>query len=194
MKTLKLLLVSSVIFSSALALAQSTPSGFDIARCTKCHSDDSVNKQLEFPRLEAQTPEYIKTVMKAYVAGKRHNFGAERYMTKRLNYLKLSQATVDQLADYFSKLPMTKLTVNSDAAKVAAGKEIYANSCAMCHGDNAEGMGINPRLAGQYKSFLSEQIKAYQAGRIENQNDMSDMAKTLSDSDLDAVTTYLQSL
>jgi cytochrome c553 len=64
----------------------------------------------------------------------------------------------------------------------------------MCHGDNGEGMGINPRLAGQYKSFLSEQIKAYQAGRIENQNDMSDMAKTLSDSDLDAVTTYLQSL
>jgi cytochrome c553 len=193
MKISKMILVSAFLTLSTIVSAQSTPSGFDIGRCTKCHSEDRANQEIGFPRLAGQTPEYFLSAMSAYKNVKRHTFSAERYMSRRLTNLKLSDKTINQLSDYFTSLPAIA-GIPGEATKVAAGKEIYTNSCAMCHGDKAEGAGVNARLAGQYKSFLSNQLHAYQEGKVENAGDMTDMAKTLSESDIDAVSTYLQSL
>jgi cytochrome c553 len=193
MKINTFLVLTITLMFAGLAHAERTPSGFDIGKCSKCHSEDRANQEIEFARLQAQPKEYLKVALQAYTKHTRHVFSATRYMSRRLDNLKLSAATLDQLADYFSKLPAAP-GIPSTATNIAAGKEIYTNSCAMCHGDNAEGKDLNPRLAGQYKSFATSQIHAYQAGDIEGAEDMKEMVKGLSESDIDAVTNYLQTL
>ena len=193
MNIISVIVLSSILLVSSYARAAHTPSGFDIDRCTKCHSESPANQNIEFPRLAAQTPEYIKSAIGAYKGHMRHNFSAERFMARRLAYLKLSNETIGQLAEYFSQLPVIPGTP-SDPTTIATGKDIYANSCIVCHGNNAEGSGLHPRLAGQYKSFLTTQLHAYQTGKIDGADEMKAMAQTLSESDIDAVATYLQSL
>jgi len=64
-----------------------------------------------------------------------------------------------------------------------AGKEKSA-VCAGCHGvDGNAVIGANPRLAGQYESYLYEALKQYKNGQ---RNDilMSNMVANLSDQDM----------
>ena len=65
----------------------------------------------------------------------------------------------------------------------AAGKEKSA-VCAGCHGvDGNSVVGANPRLAGQYESYLYQALTQYQNGQ---RNDilMANIVRDLSDQDL----------
>ena len=81
------------------------------------------------------------------------------------------------------------------AGDVAAGKAKYA-TCAACHGMNAEGQGIFPKLVGQSAADLSSKLKKYRAG--EQVGPMTAMmtpnASGLSDGDIDDLSAYIASL
>lgn len=201
MKKSTLLVVSSVLALSSYAMALKTSTGFDLYNCTKCHDMSPINAGSEFPRLEGQTVEYFKAAVQSYKLGKRHNFAAGRYMTRRLNYWNLNDATINEIAVYYNKLtPKAPAPVSSPL--VAAGKEIYENgipdknviACSACHGANGEGGDLNPRLAGQFKSFTSSQIQSYKTGLIVDSDVMKDVSNNLSDSEVDAVTSYIETL
>ena len=64
-----------------------------------------------------------------------------------------------------------------------AGKEKSA-VCAGCHGvDGNATVGANPRLAGQYESYLYEALKQYKLGERKDLL-MSNMVANLNDQDL----------
>jgi cytochrome c553 len=64
-----------------------------------------------------------------------------------------------------------------------AGREKSA-VCAGCHGvDGNSSVGANPRLAGQYASYLYEALRQYKAGERKDLL-MSNMVANLSDQDL----------
>ncbi|MEW5822782.1 MAG: c-type cytochrome [Pseudomonadota bacterium] len=42
-----------------------------------------------------------------------------------------------------------------------AGKNLYAQKCASCHGANGEGMGTFPALAGKPAALIGTMFKAY---------------------------------
>lgn len=64
-----------------------------------------------------------------------------------------------------------------------AGKEKSA-VCAGCHGaDGNAAVGANPRLAGQYESYLYQALKQYKRGERKDLL-MSNMVANLSDQDL----------
>jgi cytochrome c553 len=78
-------------------------------------------------------------------------------------------------------------------ADAKAGKE-KSRSCATCHG----ALGVStlpnaPNLAGQPEIYLSEQLKAYRAGK-RNHEVMSVIAKPLSDDDIGDLSAWYASL
>jgi cytochrome c553 len=74
----------------------------------------------------------------------------------------------------------------------AAGKEKSA-VCAGCHGvDGNSTVGANPRLAGQYESYLYHALKSYKEGRRQSLL-MAGMVANLSDQDMRDLAAYYAS-
>jgi len=79
------------------------------------------------------------------------------------------------------------------AADIAQGK-IKAATCAGCHGSNGIGLSDEfPNLAGQKKSYLLKQLKAFKTGDRINPT-MKAMAAGLNDADMENLAAYFSSL
>ncbi len=190
MKSLALIL-SAMLLNVSVASADAI-SDLAESKCTKCHAADS-----GFPNLGAQTSEYIFQSLKDYQSAARHSDNAVMMAKKAKGF---DDATLKGLADYFSKQPAAA-PADGDAAVIAQGKDIYENgiqakgvlACNNCHGRDGEGNKMSPRLASQLQTFLASQFVAYKDGSIDNQAEMKDIASKLSDDEVTAVTTYLQS-
>lgn len=75
-------------------------------------------------------------------------------------------------------------TLGAAAADLDAGKDMATTVCASCHG--AEGVAISdqfPNLAGQYKDYLIQSLRAYRSGERNNAV-MGSFATNLSDEDI----------
>jgi cytochrome c553 len=84
-------------------------------------------------------------------------------------------------------------TAAADPAAVAAGRK-KAGTCAVCHGLN--GLSKNPdapNLAGDSANYLVKQLKAFQSG-VRQDEQMSIMAKALSDEDVANLAAWYSSL
>lgn len=74
------------------------------------------------------------------------------------------------------------------------GKSLYMEKgCYSCHGNNAEGMHVYPRLANRAKGFLTYKLERFRNKISDNQQQemMIPFASGLSDADIDNLTTYL---
>jgi cytochrome c553 len=82
------------------------------------------------------------------------------------------------------------------AGDVAAGKAKFSSICASCHGMNAEGMGIFPKLAGHPADKTIALLKEYKSGKTVGANTamMAPQAAALSDADIDNVAAYIATL
>lgn len=75
------------------------------------------------------------------------------------------------------------------AADPAAGRA-KAMACQACHGlDGLSKVPDAPNIAGQNEAYLVAQLQAFKAGRRQNES-MSVVAATLSDSDIAALAAY----
>jgi cytochrome c553 len=52
----------------------------------------------------------------------------------------------------------------SMAADAAAGKKLYEQSCASCHGMQAEGQGMFPKLSGKSAEHIATALAHYKNG------------------------------
>jgi cytochrome c553 len=93
-------------------------------------------------------------------------------------------AIVDDSADAIRK--------RSGGGDHVAGKE-KSLLCQGCHGEDGNSSDeLTPKLAGQYDKYISKQLRNYQTGARTHQI-MSAMAATISDSDLDNISSYFAS-
>lgn len=181
------------------ALAQSED-GARIAMqiCSGCHGVGGRSESPMFPKLNAQTPEYIEAQLKGFREHARGENTARDYMWGMAALL--DEAAVKSLAAYFSRQPATR-GAGGDAALTAKGQEIFEHgvpdkgvpACATCHGAQGQGAGTFPRLAGQHKEYLLHQIEVFKNGTRGNAPVMSAVAHTLNDEQAKAVAVYLQS-
>ncbi len=75
----------------------------------------------------------------------------------------------------------------------AANGESLAQTCAACHGvGGASTVDTNPKLAGQYESYLVQALKSYRSGDRQNAI-MSGFAAALSDADIADLAAYFAS-
>lgn len=85
------------------------------------------------------------------------------------------------------------LAGNVQAAGDAEAGKAASATCAACHGaDGNSTIPTNPKLAGQYESYLVHALKAYRSGDRKNAI-MSGFAAGLSDQDIEDLAAYFSS-
>jgi cytochrome c553 len=189
--------------ASALAAQEVDRASVEVARslaagmCASCHGPDGRSTNPAVPRLAGQQRSYIEVQLTSFRTQSRSDPEAHDYMWGIAATLNDSVATA--LADYFAAQPPAAGTP-ADAKSVASGKQLYekagtdrgALACSGCHGQNAEGKLVFPRLAGQHSQYLARQMHMMQV-KLRNSPVMHGVIKELSEDDLKALAAYLQS-
>lgn len=151
--------------------------------CSSCHGMEGKSVSPTFPRLAGQQKDYLVTQLKAFRDHTRADPHAHTYMWGMA--AALSDTTIDGLADYYSS--QTPVPGQPDTSPdVVAGKKIYEEgipdlsvpACGGCHGDQAQGGGAFPRLAGQHRPYIEQQLAAFSSNSRANEI-MHDNAKSL---------------
>jgi cytochrome c553 len=200
-------LITALVFTMTVTLAAcstNTDKSTDrqvagtVHLCSSCHGLTGRSVSPEFPILAAQQSEYLETQIKAFRDHSRADPHASTYMWGMANHL--DDATIAGLAQYFSsQAPVTSAKrsdpVNQAAVKIynegIEGREVPA--CLGCHGEHAEGQGAIPRLAGQHRSYLSDQLTHFRSNARNNET-MHQNAINLNDGEIAALADYLSAL
>ncbi|MBT6057802.1 MAG: c-type cytochrome [Gammaproteobacteria bacterium] len=192
----KLITVTALMLSALCSISASAAEGdvgvaatMDDRYCTTCHGADGVgNLAIEAPRLAGMEGWYLKRQLENFRAGIRGTH-AEDIPGLEMQPMaeKLSNESITDLVDWIGggEYVPAAVTVEGNDRQ---GRTAF-QSCAACHGANAEGneaLGA-PALAGQNDWYLITQIENFRSGvRGSHQDDtfgaqMVTMSKTLRD-------------
>lgn len=167
--------------------------------CSSCHGPRGESVSSAFPRLAGQQAQYVEVQLKAFRDRTRGDPMAQAYMWGMAS--QLDDGSIASLAAYYSS---QKPVHGSGAAKGAEqGKAIYekgvdganAQPCATCHGKDAEGNAIYPRLAGQHSEYLVKQLVLFKSSLRADTNAtiMHNISAAMSFEQMEAVAGYLAS-
>jgi cytochrome c553 len=136
--------------------------------CAACHGPNGRSVSPAFPRLAGQSKEYLEIQLKAFHDRTRGDPMAQAYMWGMAS--QLTDDTIAKLAAYYSaqKPALGKV---GDPKLVEAGRTVFeqgipaANvpACLSCHGKDAEGSAMFPRLAGQHAEYLVKQLVMFKS-------------------------------
>jgi cytochrome c553 len=207
---------SSVMLSTVIAIALSAGARAQdkntvsqpelqakIEYCKTCHgfSGQGYRGFYPMPRLAGQQSEYIENQLRAFIERRRQNpvmFNVAHV---------LNPAMVKGLAAYFGSLNPKPLG-GAPKELVAVGKKIYEEGvptsdvppCASCHGPEAKGEGVFPRLAGQLHDYIMRKLVNWDKERGQDPKNpdtsaiMEPIAHSLTEQQITAVAAYLSYL
>lgn len=209
-------LLGLAIYASSVSAGQVIAGGMDFNAgdakagkakselCHGCHGVDGMSiDPTTFPNLAGQYAGYIFKQVQDFQLENRHD-----------DTMSAMAATVSSLTDlrdiavYFSKQKTMKGKPSSNKALAAAGEELFTKGnpksglygCMNCHGKDGKGKSASnslfPVIGGQTKPYIMKQLNDLKAGRRNNDpaGMMQDIAKKLSDKDINAVAEYVSSL
>ena len=211
---MKFISLRSGLRTAALVLALAHSAGADAADtvsarelqgkltyCKTCHgsSGQGFRAAYAIPRLAGQQTEYFENQLKAFIERRRQNpimFNVAHV---------LSPAMLTALSSHFKSLD-ARPAGGGAKSLVEAGKKLFADgtkdipACASCHGPQAKGDGMFPRLAGQLPDYTVRKLTSWTAERgLDPKNPdssaiMEPIAHGLSRAQVDAVAAYLSYL
>ena len=198
-----MLVVVSLLVTSAAAAQDkplaSDPTAQKIAAsiCSSCHGPTGVSTSPLFPRLAGQQEQYLAAQLKAFRAKTRGEADAHDYMWGMATLL--DDSVIAGLAHYYAAQKPGP-GIAGRAALVARGKLLYDEgdpahnivACATCHGEQAEGTSIFPRLAGQHAPYVLRQLDVIQH-KSRDSPIMHGVIKDLDANAMEAVAEYVQS-
>ena len=184
--------------SRAADLASDAGLKASIDTCATCHGTKGQSVSPTFPNLAAQLAPYIETQLKAFKDQSRADPDAQAYMWGMAS--QLSDDKISALAAYYSAQPPAPGHAGN-AKLVAQGKTLFDAGvpergippCASCHGANAEGQAVFPRLAGQHAPYLYKQLLVIQ-NVLRTAPVMHGVIKDLTRDQMQAVVAYLESI
>ena len=155
--------------------------------CAACHGVDGNSVIPTIPSLAGQPRQFITQALFMFREGQRKS----DQMTPFVN--KLSNADLNDLAQYFSAQKLTPPTRQAEGDIVARGRVVTEkNNCVACHTPTMVGQQHIPRLAGQHKPYLLDQLKQFKAAtRADMDGTMTSAAQGLAVDELDMVAEYL---
>jgi cytochrome c553 len=202
--------ILAIAFSGVARAAEKGASDFSmrdlqakIQYCKTCHglSGEGFRGSSPMPRLAGQQTEYIENQLRAFIERRREN----RFMFGVAH--DLSPAMLTALAKHFGDLNPKPLS-GAPRELVAAGKKIFEEGvpdagvppCSACHGADAKGNGVFPRLAGQLHDYIFKKLVNWSKERgLDRANPdtsalMEPIAHNLTESQIKAVAAYLNHL
>jgi cytochrome c553 len=167
--------------------------------CGECHGRDGNAISPQFPKLAGQKSKFLETQMQTMRDRVRSNADSQDYMWGPAH--KLDDETIKVIAKYYSRQKPSPGGIVEYPALAAKGKQAYefkpanadVGSCADCHGQDAEGGGKEPRLAGQHRHYLVKQLNFVQANKRSVPDKMHAAVRDLSHEEIKALAEYLQS-
>ena len=195
---LAMVLAGSSVRAQELSATPQTAEDTAIGVCGTCHGPDGNSTNPMFPRLAGQHAGYIVRQLKFFKDESRADPYAIAYMWGMASGL--SDDTVDALAQYYAR-QKTGPGKSHDPATIARGRDIFQHgipsqgvpACAACHGPDAMGSDMYPRLAGQHAEYILKQLASFQSN-MRNIAVMHGVAQNLRSPEMEAVADYLESL
>lgn len=155
--------------------------------CANCHGEHGVSVSPEIPNLAGQNPAYLLEQIRKFGSGERK----DQFMQGLIKVLKDEERL--QLAAFYASEPVQPS--RADVGQVVRGKDLFGKLCVRCHGEQARGNELYPRLAGQKLPYLQTTITRYRDGTgIRNNQLMSIATAPLKNDDIVAVANYLTQL
>jgi cytochrome c553 len=154
------------------------------AQCASCHGAKGISSNAQYPNLAGQRENYLNTQLNAFKEGSRVNAAMQGVAAN------LTDADIDNLADFFASLPNNSVNTKAKASADASSKFAM---CAGCHGSAGEGRSGFPKLANQHAEYTAAQLQAFKKGTRKG-GPMSGLAANLSEEDIKSISTYLSTL
>jgi cytochrome c553 len=171
--------------------------------CKTCHglSGQGFRGSSPMPRLAGQQPEYFENQLRAFIERRREN----KFMYSVAHVL--TPPMLPALAAHFRELNPKPLG-GAPKELVARGQAIYEQGipeanvppCRSCHGPDAKGKGVFPRLAGQLNDYILRKLVNWDKERGQDPANpdtsaiMAPVAHSLTESQIAAVAAYLSYL
>ena len=205
MKRMTLLALALVAGVVSAAPKVDLAKGKEIATtiCAACHAADGNSGIAMYPKVAGQHAAYIYRQTMDIKEGKR--LGAAVAMKPMIE--SLSEQDIRDVSAFYAK-QYGKPGEANPKENPELGAKIYRGgladkkvaACMACHGPSGAGMpggGTDivayPRLAGQHKAYIVEQMKAYRSGQRQNAI-MADIANRMSEEEINAVANFIQGL
>ena len=180
-----------------------------ILACASCHGAAGNSTLPVNPNLAGMPHEYIAKQLYEFQSKngatpvRRSLDGANSVMTAIAT--PLTDTDIKNVSYYLSlqKLDYEKAATASKEASMERGQHIWRGglvergvpACAAGHGPAGAGIpGQFPRLAGQFPTYIAEQLKLFRSNDRSNSPMMHDIADRMSDSDIAAVADYAAGL
>ncbi len=170
--------------------------------CASCHGvDGAADASGAFPRLSGQSAWYLYKSLLDFASGRRPSEVMGPIAAELTN-----DEMLDVAAWYASRENVAwPPELRHGQGLLDEGKKIVSTGapgagvlpCSYCHGDSGVGNApVYPFIAGQYHAYLKAQLKAFKAGTRggDPENVMHQVAKEMSDHQIEAVAAYLSSL
>jgi cytochrome c553 len=158
--------------------------------CAACHGADGNAVAPELPSLAGQTWRYLYTQLRDFQEGRRSNPLMQPMVAP------LSKQDMMDIAAFYAAQPLKPAAFQVDENKARLGKaKADTTLCTMCHLGGFLGQNEIPRVAGQNYAYVVAQLKAFKARtRTNDAGNMTSVAQTLSDEDIDNLGHYLAGL
>jgi cytochrome c553 len=179
------------LFAALSAPGQNIEAGAKKAQtCFACHGANGNSADGKFPILAGQTARYIYLQIRDFKEGRRSEPTMEPFVKD------LSRDDMFDLAAFFAAQRPRIPDFNVDETRAARGKRKADETlCTMCHLGAYQGQNEIPRLAFQHYGYTVKQLQDFKARRRTNDaGNMTAVARTLSDSDIEDLGHFLASL
>lgn len=167
-------------------------------KCALCHGRHGNASSAIYPRLAGQNRVYLEKQLRNFREGTRQS----ETMTEMAKGL--SDADIAALAGYYAEqIPRAHRIRSTRKSLEAVGYYIFHEGneysdippCTACHGDYGEGDENLPRLAGQHRRYIVDQLDAFHERKRSNDNAvMHTVAKRLTELEINAVALYVSGL
>lgn len=168
----------------------------NVTACIACHGAAGNSTIAQNPKLAAQHEAYLHKQLLNFKGAERNN-GIMTPIAKAM-----TEADIRNVAAYMdAQKPSAGAAKNKDTVEI--GKKIYragiaeknVPACAACHSANGAGIPAQfARIGGQHQEYTDAQLKAFRAGTRKNSEQMTTIAKRMSDDEIQAVSDYIAGL
>ncbi|MFT5162294.1 MAG: cytochrome c553 [Alteromonadaceae bacterium] len=175
------------------------------ASCGACHGPDGNSAMTTYPKIAGQHAQYIYSQLAAFKQGMQSGGKEGRYdPVMSAMAMPLTDDDMKDLAAHFSGQKMKPGSTPEEV--VAAGKKLYIAGdaergipgCTACHGPRGTGMGPAgfPQISFQHADYTKASLEKFRNGTRANDknNIMTDIAKKLTDKDIEILSKYLGGL